>query len=146
MIRFQLFLCDNHKNPNQEAKMKPDQFVLERYFARYEFSAPYLLCSSDCDALSLQELLALLRTMVDGQSWALRRAAAAALIDLANLSSGALKKRPDAASQFELLAASLRESSRRWDDKEALIPKLKACFPPPPTPHAAPPPTESADM
>ena len=39
--------------------MKPDQFVLERYFARYEFSAPYLLCSSDCDALSLQELLAL---------------------------------------------------------------------------------------
>ncbi|EOD27648.1 hypothetical protein EMIHUDRAFT_204549 [Emiliania huxleyi CCMP1516] len=97
-------------------------------------------------ASHLQELLALLRTMVDGQSWALRRAAAAALIDLANLSSGALKKRPDAASQFELLAASLRESSRRWDDKEALLPKLNACFPPPPTPHAAPPPTESADM
>ena len=39
--------------------MKPNQFVLERYFARYEFSAPYLLCSSDCDALSMQELLAL---------------------------------------------------------------------------------------
>jgi aspartate/methionine/tyrosine aminotransferase len=47
--------------------MKPDQFVLERYFARYEFSAPYLLCSSDCDALSLQELL----TLADSESLAL---------------------------------------------------------------------------
>ncbi len=34
-------------------------FKLERYFARYEFSAPYLLSPSDCESLSLRELLAL---------------------------------------------------------------------------------------
>ena len=36
-------------------KIKP--FALERYFAKYEFSAKYLLCSSDCDGLSMTELL-----------------------------------------------------------------------------------------
>ncbi|MGM0532686.1 MAG: aminotransferase class I/II-fold pyridoxal phosphate-dependent enzyme [Bacteroidota bacterium] len=39
--------------------MKLNPFKLERYFARYEFSAPYLLCTSDCEALSMQELLAM---------------------------------------------------------------------------------------
>jgi len=39
--------------------MKIKDFKLERYFARYEFSAPYLLCSSDCEPLSLDELLSL---------------------------------------------------------------------------------------
>ncbi|WP_319580843.1 aminotransferase class I/II-fold pyridoxal phosphate-dependent enzyme [uncultured Methanospirillum sp.] len=34
-------------------------FRLERYMAQYEFSAPYLLCSSDCETLSVQELFAL---------------------------------------------------------------------------------------
>jgi aspartate/methionine/tyrosine aminotransferase len=34
-------------------------FKLERYFARYEFSARYLLCSSDCESLAVQDLLAL---------------------------------------------------------------------------------------
>ena len=34
-------------------------FQLERYFAKYEFSARYLLSSSDCESLSLQELLAM---------------------------------------------------------------------------------------
>ena len=34
-------------------------FKLERYFARYEFTARYLLCSSDCESLSVGELLAL---------------------------------------------------------------------------------------
>ena len=34
-------------------------FKLERYFAEYEFSAPYLLSASDCESLSLRELLAL---------------------------------------------------------------------------------------
>ena len=38
-------------------KLKP--FKLERYFARYEFSAPYVLCASDCESLELRELLAL---------------------------------------------------------------------------------------
>jgi aspartate/methionine/tyrosine aminotransferase len=37
--------------------MRP--FALERYFARYEFSAKYTLSASDCEALTLQELLAL---------------------------------------------------------------------------------------
>jgi aspartate/methionine/tyrosine aminotransferase len=36
-------------------QIKP--FKLERYFAQYEFSARYLLSASDCESLSLQELL-----------------------------------------------------------------------------------------
>jgi aspartate/methionine/tyrosine aminotransferase len=32
-------------------------FKLERYFARYEFSARYLLCSSDCESLPVSGLL-----------------------------------------------------------------------------------------
>ena len=39
--------------------MKPDPFRLERYFAKHEFSAPYLLCPSDCESMELQDLLAL---------------------------------------------------------------------------------------
>jgi aspartate/methionine/tyrosine aminotransferase len=39
--------------------MKLEPFALERYFARYEFSAPYLLCTSDCESIELGELLAL---------------------------------------------------------------------------------------
>ena len=34
-------------------------FKLERYFARYEFSTEYLLCSSDCESMSIADLLAL---------------------------------------------------------------------------------------
>ncbi len=36
----------------------PD-FSLERYFARWEFTAPYLLCASDIEGLRLSELVAL---------------------------------------------------------------------------------------
>ena len=32
-------------------------FTLERYFAKYEFSAKYMLSSSDCESLTLPELL-----------------------------------------------------------------------------------------
>lgn len=39
--------------------MKLRPFKLERYFATYEFSAPYLMCSSDCESMRLQDLLAL---------------------------------------------------------------------------------------
>ena len=39
--------------------MKIPPFELERYFAAHEFTAPYLLCSSDCESLALRELLAL---------------------------------------------------------------------------------------
>jgi len=34
-------------------------FKLERFFAKYEFSAEFLLCSSDCEAMSIADLLAL---------------------------------------------------------------------------------------
>ncbi len=39
--------------------MKLAPFELERYFAQYEFSAPWLLCASDCESLALRDLLAL---------------------------------------------------------------------------------------
>jgi aspartate/methionine/tyrosine aminotransferase len=39
--------------------MKLHPFGLERYFAKHEFSAPYLLCSSDCESMALSDLLAL---------------------------------------------------------------------------------------
>ncbi len=37
--------------------MKLKKFQLERYFEQYEFSAPYLLCSSDCESLSINDVL-----------------------------------------------------------------------------------------
>jgi aspartate/methionine/tyrosine aminotransferase len=37
--------------------MKLQPFKLERYFAKYEFTAKYLLSSSDCDGLSQNEVL-----------------------------------------------------------------------------------------
>jgi aspartate/methionine/tyrosine aminotransferase len=37
--------------------MKINPFKLERYFARYEFTAPYLLSCSDCEPLNMNELL-----------------------------------------------------------------------------------------
>lgn len=39
--------------------MKIVDFALERYFAQYEFTTPYILCSSDVQGMSMQELLAL---------------------------------------------------------------------------------------
>jgi aspartate/methionine/tyrosine aminotransferase len=37
--------------------MQPEPFRLERYFAAYEFNSPYLFCCSDCESLSIDELL-----------------------------------------------------------------------------------------
>ena len=34
-------------------------FKLERYFAKYEFTTEFMLCASDCEAMSIQELLAM---------------------------------------------------------------------------------------
>jgi aspartate/methionine/tyrosine aminotransferase len=39
--------------------MRIPDFKLERYFARWEFAAPYLLCSSDIEGWRLKDLLAL---------------------------------------------------------------------------------------
>jgi aspartate/methionine/tyrosine aminotransferase len=38
-------------------KIKP--FHTERFFAQYEFSAPHLLCASDCESMTINELLKL---------------------------------------------------------------------------------------
>jgi len=37
----------------------PQPFKLERYFDRYEFNVPYLLSPSDCESLSMSDLLTL---------------------------------------------------------------------------------------
>lgn len=37
--------------------MKINEFLLERYLAKYEFCAPHLLCTSDCQSLTAGELL-----------------------------------------------------------------------------------------
>jgi len=39
--------------------MQLPPFKLERYFAKYEFNTEYLLCSSDCESMSIADLLAL---------------------------------------------------------------------------------------
>ena len=39
--------------------MQLEPFQLERYFAKHEFSAPYLLSPSDIEPLRLPELLAM---------------------------------------------------------------------------------------
>jgi len=39
--------------------MKIAPFELERYFARYEFDVDYVLCASDCESLSVGDLLTL---------------------------------------------------------------------------------------
>jgi len=39
--------------------MKIAPFETEQFFARYEFSTPYQLCNSDCESMSIQELLSL---------------------------------------------------------------------------------------
>ncbi len=39
--------------------MQIQPFKLERYFAKYEFTTEYLLCSSDCESMSIADLLAL---------------------------------------------------------------------------------------
>lgn len=46
-------------------------FKIERYFARYEFSVDYLLCSSDCEAMTIADLLKLEPNAQEGfhQHW-----------------------------------------------------------------------------
>ena len=43
--------------------LRPDipleEFKLERYFARWEFTAPHVLCASDCETMTIGQLLAL---------------------------------------------------------------------------------------
>ncbi|MCL1992244.1 MAG: aminotransferase class I/II-fold pyridoxal phosphate-dependent enzyme [Spirochaetes bacterium] len=37
--------------------MKISEFKLETYFGKHEFTAPHLLCCSDCESMSIEELL-----------------------------------------------------------------------------------------
>ncbi|MDB4950113.1 MAG: class aminotransferase [Gemmatimonadetes bacterium] len=50
--------------------MRIDDFALERFFARWEFSAPYVLCASDVEGWAMKDVLALAddetRAMWDG--------------------------------------------------------------------------------
>ncbi len=39
--------------------MRINDFKLERYFERYEFDTPYLLCTSDCETFRVEQLLEL---------------------------------------------------------------------------------------
>mmetsp|Transcript_4219 Transcript_4219/g.9138 ORF Transcript_4219/g.9138 Transcript_4219/m.9138 type:complete len:556 (+) Transcript_4219:311-1978(+) len=46
------------KGPVERAEIERFRpFTLERYFAKYEFSAPYLLSCSDCESLSMAEII-----------------------------------------------------------------------------------------
>ena len=67
-------------------------------------------------------------TQVDGTSWALRGAAACSLIELSEISGGAVMKREKAANTIRALADNLR--ARRYRDKERVAPRLDKLFPP----------------
>lgn len=43
--------------PTKSYSLSARPFKLERYFAKYEFKVKYLLSSSDCESLSMQELV-----------------------------------------------------------------------------------------
>lgn len=45
--------------------MQIPAFKLERYFAQYEFNVKYVLCASDCESFSIQDLLAFEPEAVD---------------------------------------------------------------------------------
>ncbi len=46
--------------------MQIEEFKLERFFAKYEFKASYLLCSSDPESFSIEELLSLEAGSLEG--------------------------------------------------------------------------------
>lgn len=43
-------------------------FSIEEFFAKYEFSVPHILCASDCESMSVGELLALAQVDASGLS------------------------------------------------------------------------------
>jgi aspartate/methionine/tyrosine aminotransferase len=52
-------MIESIKEKVKEKPMTIREFKLERYFARWEFSAPYLLSASDCETMTIGELLEL---------------------------------------------------------------------------------------
>ena len=69
----------------------------------------------------MAELLALLGGAVTGLSWALRRAAALAIVELVAVPQ--LQAAPRA--RLLELAALLADKQKKWYDKEAELPKLQ---------------------
>ena len=68
----------------------------------------------------LPEIVGLLRQVVEGPSWALRRAAAHCVVELhAQLPKGSLERQPTEGEQLGRLAVRLRE--RKWRDKEGEV-------------------------
>ena len=65
-------------------------------------------------------------------SWALRRAVAGALIELAKLAKPDVieRQRLGATAELGALAAQLRDRRCQWREKETLIKKLDAAWPP----------------
>jgi DNA-binding transcriptional MocR family regulator len=45
--------------------MQISPFKIERYFARFEFNVDYVLCGSDCESMSIEDLLAFEPNAVD---------------------------------------------------------------------------------
>ena len=90
------------------------------------------------------DIFALLKRVVEGTSWALRGAAAKAVLELGDTSGGALRKRPAEAEALEALVAQLRE--RKWRDKEGIMPLLAAKFPEPHKANEETQPTGTADV
>lgn len=71
-------------------------FKLERYFARYEFKAPYLLSASDCESLYLAELL----SMADPETTRLWEQLSLGYTD----SAGHPELRAEIARQYQLIS------------------------------------------
>jgi len=52
--------------PTSTFPMKITPFATEHFFARYEFNTPYQLCNSDCESVSIGELLRLAGDSLEG--------------------------------------------------------------------------------
>ena len=57
-----------NSQPQESNSMNLHPFSLERYFAKHEFTAKYLLSSSDCITLSQEELVAMADSTT-GEMW-----------------------------------------------------------------------------
>ena len=101
--------------------------------------------------LHLKKVLALIGTLIEGTSWALRRAAAFSLVELREVAKVPLDADPSLTAELMRLAAVLQE--KKWRDKEDFLGKVSALIPQDATPAATPAPVtaepdgpDSADM
>ncbi|KAL1527860.1 hypothetical protein AB1Y20_009236 [Prymnesium parvum] len=80
--------------------------------------------------LYVGEILQLIGTLIEGTSWALRRAAAYALVELTSSAKTAIAAKPELGAEVERLAGLLCD--KKWRDKEDLVSKVAALLPVPP--------------